>query len=151
VGVILLISSLRRLGSRQELFTNLSGWYVEPAYRSHAAQLFKRALAHKHTTYLNVSAATHIRPIIEAFGFKRYSNGQVLSALALARNRLKTAAYIVEIDNLHGPDLEEDERRLLETHAGYGCIVFCCRTDGQTRPFVFVPRLLKGFIPCVQL
>jgi hypothetical protein len=34
---------------------------------SHATQLFKRAPANKQTTYLSVSAATHIRPIIEAF------------------------------------------------------------------------------------
>ena len=58
VGVILLISSLRRIGNREELFSNLSSWYVEPDYRSHAAQLFKRALANKKTTFLNVSAAT---------------------------------------------------------------------------------------------
>src|SRR5262249_33228073 len=81
VGVILLISSLRHIGDRQELFSNLSSWYVEPAFRSHATQLFRRALANKKTTYLNVSAATHVRPIIEAFGFRRYSEGQVLALL----------------------------------------------------------------------
>jgi hypothetical protein len=151
VGVILLISSLRCVGDRQELFSNLSGWYVEPSFRSHATQLFKRALAHRQTTYLNVSAATHVRPIIEAFGFRRYSAGQVLASLALARNRRNTRAYIVRADRLDVSDLEESERRLLNVHAGYGCIAFCCATDGHTRPFVFVPRVLKGFIPCAQL
>ena len=151
VGVILLISSLRRIGDRQELFSNLSGWYVEPGFRSHATQLFKRALANKQTTYLNVSAATHIRSIIEAFGFRRYSEGQVLAPLALARNRRNTRAYIVGVDSFDDSDLEVVERQLLEVQAGYGCIAFCCATDGQTRPFVFVPRLLKGFIPCAQL
>ena len=151
VGVILLISSLRRIGDRQELFSNLSSWYVEPGFRSHATQLFKRALANKQTTYLNVSAATNVRPIIEAFGFRRYSEGQVLCLLALARNRRNTRAYIIGVDSIGAADLEEGERRLLEAQADYGCIAFCCTTDGQTRPFVFVPRIIRGFIPCAQL
>ena len=41
---------------------------------------------------------------------------------------------------------------MLETQARYGCIAFCCKTtDGQTRPFVFVPRKIRGFVPCAQL
>src|SRR5262245_36175001 len=51
VGVILLISSVRRIDDRRELFSNLSSRYVEPGFRSHATQLFKRALANKQTTY----------------------------------------------------------------------------------------------------
>jgi hypothetical protein len=151
VGVILLISSLRRMGDRQELFSNLSGWYVEPDFRSGAMQLLKRALANKRTTYLNLYPATHVRPIIEAFGFRPYSKGQVVALLALTHNQRNTRARIVEGDNLAKTDLEEGERQLLDAQAGYGCIAFCCTTDGQTRPFVFVPRIIKGFIPCAQL
>ena len=150
VGVILLISSLRRKGGREQLFSNLSSWYVEPKYRSHAAQLFKRALTNKQTTFLNVSAATHVRPFIEAFGFKRYSEGQVLASLALAKNR-ETGGHIVDVHHFAAVELEESERLLLEAQASYGCITFCCITNQQIRPFVFVPRLLKGFVPCVQL
>jgi hypothetical protein len=151
VGVVLVISSLRSIGSRQELFVNLSSWYVEPGFRSHAAQLFRRAIAHKQTTYLNLYPATHVRPIIEAFGFRRYSEGQVLALLAMARNRRNTRAHIVGIDRLGDVDLEESERRVLEVQSGYGCITLCCMIDGQARPFVFVPRIIKGFIPCAQL
>src|SRR5262249_52225653 len=43
VGVVLLISSTRCVGNEQKLFSNLSSWYVEPTYRSHATQLLKRA------------------------------------------------------------------------------------------------------------
>jgi hypothetical protein len=152
VGVILVISSLHYFSGRQELFSNLSNWYVEPRFRSHASQLYKRALAHKETTYLNVSAATHIRPIIEAFGFRRYSEGQVLALLALTPNRRNTDAHVIELSDCNNVNLEEDERRLLEVQAGYGCLVFSCvAADGQTRPFVFIPRALRGFIPCAQL
>src|SRR5262249_6826441 len=79
VGVILLISSQRSIGYRQELFSNFSSWYVEPAFRSHATQLLKRALTNKQATFLSISPAGHVRPIYEALGFKRYSGGQFLA------------------------------------------------------------------------
>src|SRR5262249_62001546 len=41
VGLVLVISSQRWVGDRQELFSNLSCWYGAPAYRSHATQLFR--------------------------------------------------------------------------------------------------------------
>jgi hypothetical protein len=150
VGVILLISSTRRTGDREEVFSNLSSWYVEPHYRSHAAQLFKHALANKKTTFLNVSAASHVRPLIEAFGFKRYSEGQVLSVLALARDQ-ERGANIIDIDHVSNSELGQNERALLKAQAGYGCITLCCATSRIIRPFAFIPRFIKGFIPCAQL
>jgi hypothetical protein len=151
VGVILLISSQRCIGDRQELFSNLSAWYVEPGFRSHATQLLKRALTNKHATFLSISPASHVRPIYEALGFKCYSGGQFLAVPALARNRQTARTSIKGLDSINDSDLKEGERRLLEVQAGYGCIVICCTTDGQTRPFVFVPRFVKGFIPSAQL
>jgi len=151
VGVILLISSLRRVEDREALFSNLSSWYVEPAYRSHATQLLKRALTHKQTTYLSISAAIHVRPIYEALGFRCYSRGQVLAVPALARNRQKARTRIVEIDSISELQFHEGERQQLELQSSYGCISFCCVTEDQVRPFVFLPRTIRRFIPCAQL
>jgi hypothetical protein len=151
VGVILLISSLRRSGDHQEPLSNLSGWYVEPDFRSRATQLLRRALANKQTTYLNLYPATHVRPIMEAFGFRRYSEGQFLALLALAHNKRNTRASIIGVDRLHEIDLGASEQKRLEAQAAYGCITFCCTTDNETHPFVFVPRIIKGCIPCAQL
>ena len=151
VGVILSISSLRWIGDRQELFVNLSSWYVEPAYRSHATQLLRRAIVSRQATYLSISAATQVRPIYQALGFKRYSDGQVLAVPALARNRHKGRTRIVGVERLSECDIDERERHLLELQAEYGCISFCCVTDAQTRPFVFLPRIIRRFIPCAQL
>jgi hypothetical protein len=151
VGTILLISSLRRSGGRKVLFTNLSSWHVEPAFRSHATLLFRRALANKQATYLSVSASSHVLPIIEAFGFKRYSEGQMLGFPALTRNRQRGRACVIDANRFAECDLEEDERQLLTAQVGYGCIVFCCKASGSTYPFVFIPRLIRGVIPCAQL
>ena len=117
VGVILLISSQRSFGDRQELFSNLSAWYVEPDFRSHATQLLKRAISNKQTTFLSISPAVHVRPIYDALGFTRYSEGQLLAVPALARNRTKARASIVGVDKLDDSTLEESERRLLERQA----------------------------------
>jgi hypothetical protein len=151
VGVVLLISSLRWVGDHQELFSNLSSWHVDPAYASHATQLFVRALTNKQTTFLSISPAAHVRPMMEALRFKRYAEGQVLAVPALARNRLTGRTRIVGADRLAESGLDERERRLLEQQAGYGCISLCCITDGQARPFVFLPRTIRGFIPCAHL
>jgi len=151
VGAILVISNLRRVGDRREVFSNLASWYVDPAYRSHATQLLKRALTNKQATFLSISPATHVRPIYEAFGFRCYSGGQLLAVPALARNRQNARTRIVGTDNFSTCGLAETERHLLELQAGYGCISLCCVTDGQTRPFVFLPRTIRRFIPSAQL
>ena len=59
---------------------NVSSWYVEPAFRTYATLLVSQALRHKNVTYLNVSAAPHTWPIIEAQGFSRYCDGIFVAA-----------------------------------------------------------------------
>lgn len=58
---------------------------------------------------------------------------------------------VVDVAKLGNSDLEAPERRLLEAQAGYGCIAICCKASDRIRPFVFVPRLIKGIVPCAQL
>jgi hypothetical protein len=51
------------------------------------------------------------------------------------------------------PDVafEPFEQEVLLQHAGHGCISLWCTTAERAYPFVFRPRLVKGFIPCAQL
>jgi hypothetical protein len=151
VGTILVIWSLRQYGRGQTLSCNLSSLYVEASFRSYASLLHKRAVANQRATYVNVSAAAHTYSTIEALGFNRYSEGQVKAALGLARNRVCGRVDIFGADCFVDCALTEEERRLLLTQAAYGCIVFCCLARGRLRPFVFVPRLIRGFIPSAQL
>ena len=85
VGAILLICSEMRTGAAVTPRCNLSSWYVDPPYRVYAPLLVSHALRHKDVTYLNVSAAPHTWPIIEAQGFSRYSEGIFISVPALSR------------------------------------------------------------------
>ena len=67
VGVLLQVSSRRPDG---RILSNLSSWYVEPAWRGHSTQLTAMATKLKHVTYLNASPAPHTWRIMQALGFK---------------------------------------------------------------------------------
>ena len=150
VGTIFVISSLRRSGGRLVLFSNLAIWYVEPAFRSHAMLLFSRALANEQTTYLNVSASTHIHPIIEAFGFKRYSEGQVLGLPALACNRQGGRVRVVDANSFGEWDLEEVSANCSRRRQATAASSSVARCQARIRPFAFVPRLVRGIIPALN-
>jgi hypothetical protein len=133
VGVLLLIFSETGGAVR----CNVSSWYVEPAYRGHAALLANLATKLKHVTYINTSAATHTWPILDALGYHRYSQGQFAAAAALkpGRGRVRPLA---EADR----DLPEYD--LLAAHAASGCLALICQTPGGSEPFVLLTRRISG-------
>jgi hypothetical protein len=151
VGALLLICSTMRTGGTTAARCNLSSWYVDPAFRAYAPMLVARAIRHKDVTYMNVSPAPHTRPIIEAQGFSRYSDGVFVAITAL--NGLFGGGNVEILDATQRPDVECDpfDREILLQHAALGCDSLWCITPGQASPFVFRPRLVKGLIPCAQL
>jgi len=147
-----MICSTMRAGDSLVPRCNLSSWYVEPAFRAYAPMLISHALRHKEVTYMNVSAAPHTWPIIEAQGFSRYSEGIFVSLPALSR---MSGGERVEVLGAKAPPptvaVDAFEREILLQHAAHGCISLWCVSGGRVFPFVFRPRLVKGFIPCAQL
>lgn len=149
VGVILLISSTVQEDNTQTIRCNVSSWYVEPDFRVHAPLLVSQAIKKKNVTYFNISPAKHTRPIIEAQGFSRYSTGQFVTFAFPSTRRDPT--------QIVGPDVNPDayfepfERNLLATHSQYGCMSLWCVTPERAYPFVFLPRVMKRIVPCVQL
>jgi hypothetical protein len=150
VGAILLIHATARTGTGWSIRCNVSSWYVEPAFRGQAPLLISQALKRRDVTYVNMSPARHTRPIVEAQGFTRYSNGQFFTLL-MPSPFAKTRQTIVMPDATPQGEFAPDDRDLLVDHAGFGCISFWCQKDGRAYPFVFVPRILKRMVPCVQL
>jgi hypothetical protein len=148
VGVLLTICSTVSTGDVTATRCNLSSWYVEPRFRAYGTLLTSRALQHKAATYLNVSPAPHTRPIIEAMGFSRYSDGVFIAVPLLSR--LFSGSVEVKVFGLHGLPDTGDQKLLLE-HAAHGCISLWCTTSEYAGPFVFRFRRLKGVIPCAQL
>jgi hypothetical protein len=150
VGAILLICSTVRMGGSFVPRCNLSSWYVEPTFRAYAPLLVSQALRHKDATYLNVSAAPHTWPTIEAQGFSRYSEGLFVCLPALSAG---PDDKVEVIEGREQPPLSTDafEHEVVVQHAEHGCISVWCITADAAYPFVFRPRLVKGFVPCAQL
>jgi hypothetical protein len=151
VGAILLICSEVRSGGEPIRRCNLSSWYVEPAFRSYAPLLVSRALSHRNVTYLNVSPAPHTRPIIEAQGFARYSEGIFVAAPMLNGLFGATGARVFDARRRPAVGFEPFEWEILQQHAALGCVSLWCVTSERAYPFVFRPRLAKKFLPCMQL
>jgi len=147
VGVILLIFATTPGTDMPR--ANVSSWYVEPAFRSYAPLLVSQALKLKQVTYLNISAARHTWPIVEAQGYKRYSSGIIVAAPALQRSheRVRLLAADETPDVPHAPFA----RDLMSAHVGFGCIAVWGVTAERALPFVFRPRIVKGLLPCAQL
>jgi hypothetical protein len=154
VGVVLLLFAAVEADGKTMTRCNISSWYVEPAFRSHASQLIAMALKHKEVTYINVSPARHTWSTVEAQGFRSYSGGQFLAVAALSPS--VAGAKLSEIEAGASPQAYASipEAELLVAHAGYGCLSLLCTAQGRTYPFVFLPftprrGLLR--LPCAQL
>jgi hypothetical protein len=132
VGALLLIFSQRG----DQVRCNISSWYVEPAHRGQAALLAAMASKLKHVTYLNTSAATHTWPILEAQGYRRYSEGQLLAFPALNWRRGGRVARLGE----HAAHADLEDYDLLAAHAEAGCLALVCETPDGFAPFVFLRR-----------
>jgi hypothetical protein len=150
VGVILLISSTMQDDDTFKIRCNVSSWYVEPNFRIHAPLLISQAIKKKNITYFNISPAKHTLPIVEAQGFSRFSDGQFVTSV-FRSVRSRTQAQVVGSDVNPNAPFEPFERDLLLAHAQYGCISVWCTTSEGAYPFVFLPRVVKRIVPCVQL
>jgi hypothetical protein len=137
VGVVLLIFTDVPRNGVPETRCNISSWYVEPAFRSFAAILAKRAIRCQNVTYFNVSPALHTWPILERQGFAPFAAGRVIAFPALSRHRSDGRVDVVAPGISPGRDLEQSEIDVLVDHGSYGCLSLICHDNGQRYPFVF--------------
>jgi hypothetical protein len=151
VGVLLLIFAAIPAGAGTCVRCNVSSWYTEPNFRSHAALLVSRALKQKNVTYLNITPAPHTLPILEAQGYHRYGSGVFLALPMLGPWRAGIHVTEAAPDLRAGDDLSPAEVALLGAHAGYGCLSLVCSAGGRRYPFVFVRRRKFGWLPYAHL
>jgi hypothetical protein len=151
VGAILLIFSSVPVDGEPRIRCSVSSWYVDPAFRSHAAMLASRALKHKQVTYVNNSPAPHTLPILEAQGYARYCRGRFIALPALALRSCGSRVEAITPDARSDRDLPAFETELLVDHARYGCISVTCSAEDGMHPFVFMPRWKSGLIPYVYV
>ncbi len=151
VGAILVICSTIPANDTVAARCNLSSWYVEARFRAYAPLLVSQALRHKDVTYTNVSSAPHTRPIIEAQGFSRYSEGIFVAAPALQGPIGNRRVTVFDASRKPQVDFDPGDQKILQQHAAHGCISLWCATSERAYPFVFRPRLVRSFVPCAQL
>lgn len=149
VGVLLMIFT--RFGDKQ-IRCNISSWYVDEPYRGYASLLIAAAVRHKDVTYVNISPATHTWQVIEAQGFRRYCDGQMLAIPALSSWTANARARAFDKKRDYGDALTPQERDLLIAHVERGCLAYIVHEKREAHPFVFLPRrLIKGLFPTLQL
>ena len=152
VGVILAIYS-RHAGSEGEsIRCNLSSWCVDKDYRGYAMALHATAVKRKDVTYLNISPAAHTKPGVEALGFKRFCDGQIVFAPILSARRPGVRVTAFAVDAPEAALLPESERAILAEHAALGCRALICVENGAAYPFVVQRRAaFHRLVPCQQL
>jgi hypothetical protein len=136
VGVHLLIFHRRGDGPEALVQCNTSALYVDPRYQSYAALLVSIAAKLKNVLYLNTTASKHTWPLLEALGYRRYSEGQFASVPALTRG---AAAQVAPLRDCPEHRALSDYA-LLRAHADAGCLALVCETASGRYPFVFVRR-----------
>jgi hypothetical protein len=151
VGAILLISTMMPDGNASTTRCSLSSWFLEPRVRVYAPLLSSQAIKKKNVTYYNLTPAAHTLPILEAQGYSRFSNGQFVASIFPFIRRGAQPVRVIERPVDPDAHFEPFERDLLSTHSEWGCISLWCVSSGSAYPFVFVPRFIRGVIPCVQL
>jgi hypothetical protein len=137
VGVILMIFRVVEDG---DIRCNISSWYADGAHRGYASLLIAAALRHKGVTYVNISPAPHTWSVIEAQGFRRYCNGQMLTAPILARSGEAVEVDAFDPGSTDRQALAPHEQEMMVDHIARGCIGLVVREDERAHPFLFFPR-----------
>jgi hypothetical protein len=152
VGVLLQIFSRRDTSNGSRIVCNLSSWCVDQQHRGHSAMLHLSSVKRKEVTYVNISPALYTRKAIEAFGFRRFSEGQMVVAPILSAARRKVRVVAFDECRPEAALLSENERQILTDHAAMGCRALLCLEEGVAFPFVFQPRrVVRDLVPCPHL
>jgi hypothetical protein len=151
VGVFLQIFSTVWSDGRATTRCNVSSVYVEPAFRVYAPLFEMQAFKHDHVTVLDLTPGPSRYAVVQARGYTRYSSGVFISMPSLSRPPKDTIVRVLEAHDRPDVPIDAHERDLVLEHADFGCVSLWCVTPERAYPFVFRPRVLKGFLRCAQL
>jgi hypothetical protein len=149
VGVHLLISSLKGDEAQAGVRCNVSSWYVSERFRSYGSFLLQRACK-RSATYVNISPEPATLPIIEALGFRKFSQGVFAAAPLLARRRTKPIRLLGrDTDWVAGVPVAD--LNMLRDHQAFGCHALWCETGSDGQVLIFRRRWVKPGLPAAQL
>jgi hypothetical protein len=151
VGVALTPASLRR-GANGEPFRmiNFSSWYIQPEHRYRAAMMFRQVVSDASATYLDLTPAAHVQPMLPLFGFRPMSVGMDIAATPALALQPTRGAHLRDFhpdDPLpqHAPSAQQ-----LLVHKELGCWPLILEhAEGQTL-FVYRRRPMRR-VPAARL
>jgi hypothetical protein len=130
---------------------NLSAWCVHPAYRMMAGLLHIRVMKQKAGSFLNLSPAEQVVPMLEPLGFKPYTDGVCLLD-PLAALRPSRGWRLSRYDPSNNTGLPAELAVTAARHSRYGCTVLLLhRGSAPAELFIYRVKWIKGIIPCAQM
>ena len=147
VGVLLLIFTSTKHGSKTGVRCNVSSSYLKSTFRLYGPLLALRALRHKGVTYFNITPAPWTLQILEAQGYLKYCKGAYLTPPLLSPSSETATVREAAEDVSPGWDLDTYEVSLLLEHFRYGCVSVICESSDGRHPFVFAVRYRYGVFP----
>lgn len=152
-GALLTIFTSIPQGDQNIIRCNLSSWYVSPPFRSFGSFLNAHAQRFQGVTYINTSPAPHTLPLIEAQGFKRFTDGVFLAAAASVRAASsRTTIYEYGKNNFPFKEVPASELQLFDHHHSYGCYCIWCEDGNGGSPFIYKRRyIMRRTVPCAHV
>jgi hypothetical protein len=131
---------------------NFSAYYTQSPFRAYASMLTSRAFRFKEVTFLNISPRANTLPLVEAQGYKRYSDGSLIVAAwrlpAMPQLNIERFDPAAEAT----PGLTANEHDILADHAGFGCLSLVCRSGAGASPLVLqYRRVIKRIVPVAHV
>jgi len=130
---------------------NLSSWYAHPSYRMTAGLLHARVMNQKSGSYLNLSPAENVVPMLDALGFKPYTAGVCLldARVALCPSR---GWQLTRYDPSKTNVLPAALTTTAERHHRYGCTVLMLHYgSAPAELLIYRVKWIKGILPCAQM
>lgn len=150
-GVALtMISERQEPDGRRRRVVNLSSWYVEETARWLAPLMLQRLTAEPDTIFTDLTPSPSVRKLIANLGFQPWNERAVVAFLPWAAVVGGGTASVVAGAALAAAGLSQDQRRLVDEHAGLGCLTAALSTDTGTSPLVFLRTWRRG-LPSARL
>ena len=136
--------------SGDQVYCNLSSWYVRPDFRKYSALLMQRTVKTRDVIYTDCSPADHVLPIVTKFGFRPYTGGTLLIDARAALRR--SPARITSLTEQDLADLPADRHERIARHLSYGCCGLALHLPGRPAPLPLLYRTtrLKRLVPAAR-
>lgn len=151
IGITLTFRT-KRPAARGKLkeFVNLSGWYVDDAFRWYAPRMLSEVLREDGVLFTDLTPIPAIREMLPRLDFRPWNEGVLAASLPQIAGMWRKGARVVTLDRIPDGALLENERKLLEDHEELGCISCAIQSGGQFHPLVLQKKMHKG-VPCARV